>query len=101
MESLKRELLYEGLGQCESYSWDGDPMGQWEYIDKVLERFCMENSKPLSTPLPPYVKISKEDYPKSKEDKAFMEKTSYASVMIHMIHCTQNHKCNILCSFFL
>ena len=34
-----------------------------EYIEKVLERFRMQNAKPVSTPLTIHFKLSKEMYP--------------------------------------
>ena len=52
-----------------------------EYISKVLKRFNMENAKPLSTPLPTYVKLSTCDSPTSDEDKEFMTKVPYQSAI--------------------
>ena len=56
-------------------------LSQSEYIDKVLKRFNMERGKALSTPLPPYVKLSKKDCPKSEEEKAEMAKVPYSSAV--------------------
>ncbi|MGJ2631364.1 reverse transcriptase domain-containing protein, partial [Salmonella enterica subsp. enterica serovar Paratyphi A] len=56
-------------------------LSQTEYIDKVLQRFNMENSKGSSVPLQSYVKLSKEDCPVSTEEKAEMEKIPYASAV--------------------
>ena len=39
-------------------------LSQIEYIEKVLKHFDMEGGKALSTPLPPYVKLCKNDSPK-------------------------------------
>ena len=41
----------------------------------------MENAKPLSTPLPTYVKLSTCDCPTSDEDKEFMSKVPYQSAV--------------------
>ena len=41
----------------------------------------MDRGKALSCPLPSYVKLSKHDFPVSDEDKAKMNKLSYASVV--------------------
>ena len=41
----------------------------------------MENAKPLSTPLPTYVKLSTCDSPTFDEDKEFMTKVPYQSVI--------------------
>ena len=39
-------------------------LSQKEYVGRVLERFNMVGGKTLSTPLPPYVKLSEQDCPK-------------------------------------
>ncbi|RXY72301.1 hypothetical protein DD581_34115, partial [Klebsiella pneumoniae] len=56
-------------------------LSQTEYIDKVLQCFNMEKGKALSVPLPPYVKLSKQDCPVSKEEQAEMDKIPYASAV--------------------
>ena len=56
-------------------------LSQAEYIDKVLKRFNMERGKALSTPLPPYVKLSKNDCPMSDDEKAEMAKIPYSSAV--------------------
>jgi hypothetical protein len=38
---------------------------QGEYIEKVLERFRMQNEKPVSTPLASHFKLTKEMCPKT------------------------------------
>ncbi|MCO5570927.1 hypothetical protein L7F22_024657 [Adiantum nelumboides] len=45
----------------------------------MLKRFNMERGKSTSTPLAPYVKLSKVDCPKSDTEKAEMAKVPYAS----------------------
>ncbi|MCO5600767.1 hypothetical protein L7F22_054882 [Adiantum nelumboides] len=47
-------------------------LSQKEYVYKVLDHFNMQKGKTLSTPLPAYVKLSKNDCPKSVEEKAEM-----------------------------
>ena len=56
-------------------------LSQKEYITKVLERFNMEGGKALGTPLPPYVKLSADDCPKSDDMRAEMAKIPYASAV--------------------
>ena len=48
----------------------------------------MENAKPLSTPLPTYVKLSTCDSPTSDEDKEFMTKVPNQSAIgkSHVCH---------------
>ena len=40
-------------------------LSQGEYIEKVLERFRMQNAKPVSTPLASHFKLTKEMCPKT------------------------------------
>jgi hypothetical protein len=40
-------------------------LSQGEYIEKVLERFRMQNAKPVSTPLSNHFKLTKEMFPKT------------------------------------
>ena len=54
-------------------------LSQRDYVHKVLQRFNMQKGKPLSSPLPAYLKLSKDDCPKFDEDKAAMAKIPYAS----------------------
>ncbi|MCO5557674.1 hypothetical protein L7F22_011243 [Adiantum nelumboides] len=54
-------------------------LSQKEYVHKVLDRFNMQKGKALSAPLSGYLKLSKNDYPKSVEEKAEMAKILYAS----------------------
>ncbi|MCO5560129.1 hypothetical protein L7F22_013736 [Adiantum nelumboides] len=54
-------------------------LSQKEYVHKVLDRFNMQKGKALSTPLLTYVKLSKNDCPKSIEEKAEMARIPYAS----------------------
>ncbi|MCO5599533.1 hypothetical protein L7F22_053639 [Adiantum nelumboides] len=54
-------------------------LSQQLYVEKVLKRFNMEREKSTSTPLAPYVKLSKADCPKSDTEKAEMTKVPYAS----------------------
>ena len=54
-------------------------LSQKEYIGKVLQRFNMEGGKKISTPLPPYLKLSAMDSPQSDSDRADMAKIPYAS----------------------
>ena len=56
-------------------------LSQEDYIDKVLHRFNMDRGKALSTPLPSYVKPSKQDFPQSDEEKAEMDKLPYVSAV--------------------
>ena len=44
-------------------------LSQEEYIEKVLERFNMQNTKPVNSPLVGHHKLSKDHCPTSKKEK--------------------------------
>ncbi len=48
--------------------------------------FNMERGKALSNPLPPYVKLSKNDFPMSDEEKAKMKKIPYSIVVWSLMY---------------
>ena len=54
-------------------------MSQEKYIEKVLDKFNMAESKPLKVSLQPYIKLSKEDCPKDDKAAQDMEDVPYAS----------------------
>jgi hypothetical protein len=43
-------------------------LSQGEYIEKVLERFRMQNAKLVSTPLAIHLKLTKEMFPKTQKE---------------------------------
>ena len=58
----------------------------------MLERFGMQNAKPVSTPLAIHFKLSKEMSPKTQEQIEYMSKVPYSSVvgsLIYAIMCTR------------
>ena len=54
-------------------------LSQKEYVQRVFGRFIMQKGTSLSTPLLAYLKLSKDDCPKSNEEKVVMAKVPYAS----------------------
>ena len=56
-------------------------LSQESYIQKVLQCFNMQGGKSVSTPLPSYLKISKDNSPKSDAKKAEMAKVPYLSTV--------------------
>ena len=63
-----------------------------EYIEKVLERFRMQDEKPVSTPLATHFKISKKMCPKTQEDEEYMSKVPYQSAVsssMYAMVCTR------------
>ena len=51
-----------------------------DYVEKVLQRFSMENAKAVSTHLPGHLKLTKEMCPKTQEEDK-MSKVPYASAV--------------------
>ncbi|RVW89954.1 Retrovirus-related Pol polyprotein from transposon TNT 1-94 [Vitis vinifera] len=63
-----------------------------EYVKKVLNRFNMNEAKPVSTPLGSHFKLSKEQSPKTEEERDHMSKVPYASTigsLMYAMVCTR------------
>jgi ATP-binding cassette subfamily B (MDR/TAP) protein 1 len=56
-------------------------LSQERYIEKVLERFNMQGTTSVASPLAGHHKLSKEQCPSSKEDKEAMSKVPYQSAV--------------------
>ena len=65
-------------------------------MQKVLEHFNMQKWKALGTPLPAYLKLSKDDCPKSIEEKATMAKIPYASACGSLMYAMVATRPNIV-----
>ena len=62
------------------------------YIDTIVKRLGMENSKKGFIPIRYEVQISKECSPKTLEDRTLMEKISYVSTIgsiMYVMLCTR------------
>jgi hypothetical protein len=67
-------------------------LSQGEYIKKVLERFRMQNTKRVSTPLANHFKLSKEMCPKTQEEIQYMSRVPYSSTIDNLMYemvCTR------------
>ncbi|XP_062080657.1 secreted RxLR effector protein 161-like [Humulus lupulus] len=67
-------------------------LSQKNYLEKVLNRFNMRESKPVTTPLAPHFKLSREQAPKTEDDKEDMDKIPYASCvgsLMYSMVCTR------------
>ena len=65
---------------------------QSEYIQKVLERFNMQNKKLVTTRLARHFKLSKEMCPKNLEEMDYMSKVPYVPVvgsLMYAMICTR------------
>ena len=67
-------------------------LSQSEYVKKILNRFNMNEAKPVSTPLGSHFKLSKEQSPKIEEERDHMSKVPYASTigsLMYVMVCTR------------
>ena len=67
-------------------------LSQEEYVKKVLSRFNMDGSKPVSTHLACHFKLSKDQSPTTEQDLAQMDKVPYASAigsLMYAMVCTR------------
>ena len=67
-------------------------LSQSMYIDTILKRYSMENSKRDYLPIGTRVTLSREDCPKTHEEKECMTRVPYASTVeaiMYTIICTQ------------
>ena len=71
-------------------------LSQGEYIEKVLERFKMQNEKLVSTALSIHFKLSKEMCPKTREEIEYMYNIPYSSAVGSLIYSMVCTRLNIL-----
>ncbi|KAE8705387.1 hypothetical protein F3Y22_tig00110429pilonHSYRG00978 [Hibiscus syriacus] len=67
-------------------------LSQAEYINKVLSRLNIQDAKPVSTHLGVHFRLSKEQSPKTEEERAHMVKVPYASTIRSLMYamvCTR------------
>ena len=67
-------------------------LSQSKYVKKVLSRFNMNEAKPVSTLLDSHFKLSKEQSPKIEEERDYMSKVPYVSVigsLMYAMVCTR------------
>jgi hypothetical protein len=67
-------------------------LSQGEYIEKVLERFRMQNAKPVSTPLANHFKLTKEMCLQTQEEIEYMSRIPYSSAvgsLMYAMVCTR------------
>ena len=67
-------------------------VSQSEYVKKVISRFNINEAKLVSTPLCSHFKLSKEQSPKTKEERDHMSKVPYVSAigsLIYAMVCTR------------
>ena len=71
-------------------------LSQQNYIAKVLEHFCMNNVKPIDTPIEKGFSLTLNHCPKNEEEKNQMSKVPYTSAigsMMYAMLCTRLDIC--------
>jgi len=63
-------------------------LSQRGYIDKVLRRFNMHNTKPVSTPLAAHFRLSSDLCPKSDDEIVYMSRVPYSSAVGSLMYAT-------------
>jgi hypothetical protein len=61
-------------------------LSEGEYIEKVLERFRMQNEKLVSTPLANHFKLIKEMCPNTQEEIEYMSMVPYSSIVGNLMY---------------
>ena len=56
-------------------------LSQSSYIDKVLKKFAIKDSKKGGQPSRTRITLSLDDYPKTSKEKEYMKKVPYTSVV--------------------
>ena len=71
-------------------------LSQESYINKVLERFKMQDCKPIDTPIAKCDVFTKDLCPKTSEEKKYMERVPYANAvgsLMYAMLCTRPDIC--------
>src|ERR1044072_920599 len=61
-------------------------LSQKNYIDKVLERFRMQNAKGVNTPFEVHFKLSTKMSPQTEDEEIFMSRVPYFKVVGRLIY---------------
>lgn len=67
-------------------------LSQVDYVEKVLERFSMQDAKTVTVPMPSHFKLSKEQCASSEEERKYMDGVPYASAigsLMYAMVCTR------------
>ncbi|KAH9315581.1 hypothetical protein KI387_024208, partial [Taxus chinensis] len=88
MKDLGAEKQILGVIITQNWKERNIVLSQEEYINKVLERFSMQDAKLVGTPLAGHFKLSKEQSPKTKEDRIQMSRVPYSSVVGSLMYVT-------------
>lgn len=92
MKDLGEAKQILGMRICRDKQKGVLQLSQAKYIDRILQRFDMSSTKPVSSSLANHFRLSIEQSPKSKEERDLMAKISYASAigsLMYAMVCTR------------
>jgi hypothetical protein len=97
MEGLRKHFRLTDLGVVSQYlgmnvSFDHDGSArikQDSYIKRMLQRFNVQQAKEPRTPLPSSIQLSKDDCPKTDEEKSEMEKIPYRGIVGSLLYAAR------------
>ena len=61
-------------------------LSQKKYVEKVLEKFGMNNMKPVNVPLASHFKLSSDLSPRNNEEKKYMSRVPYENVVGNLMY---------------
>ena len=67
-------------------------LNQRKYVETILQRFNMQNSKPVKVPIPVGARLSAEQCPKTQEEEEDMSRVPYTSAVSSLMYamiCTR------------
>lgn len=70
-------------------------LSQQDYIKKVLDKFVMADAKSICVPLASHFQLSSQLCPKTQEDKEFMDKIPYKSVVGSLMYAMVSTRSDI------
>jgi hypothetical protein len=94
MEGLRKHfrltdlgIVSQYLGMNVSFDLDGSArIKQDSYIKRMVQRFNVQDAKIPRTPLPSSIQLSKDDCPKTDEQKTEMEKIPYRGIIGSLLY---------------
>ena len=70
-------------------------LSQQKYVEKVLEKFYMNNVKPVNVPLASHFKLSSDLSPRTNEEKKYMSRVPYANAVGNLMYAMVSTRLDI------
>ena len=96
MKDLGEANFVLGIQLFRDWKYRMIALSQSSYIDKVLKKFAMQNSKKEGQPSKTGITLSLDDCPKTSEEKVYIDKVPYALVvgsLMYAMLCTRPDIC--------